>query len=256
MVELSLAALAIPAFIAGLLTFLAPCTLPLVPAYLAFISGTSLESLKDPTKARGVRLKIFLNGLFFVLGFSAVFIILGTLVAFVSSIALAPYRIWLARIGGVFVIAFGLFMLNILKIPALMQEKQFKTPAVFKQGNPLNSLLLGSAFAFGWTPCVGPILGSILLLASTTTTTFQGAALLAIFSAGLAIPFLIIALAIGWAANYLNRISGLLKVVSYIGGVFLILLGILLLTDNMTLLITYGYKIFQFIDYERILDYL
>lgn len=256
MIELSIAALAVPAFIAGVLTFLAPCTLPLVPAYLGFISGVSLEDLKDPIKRKGARLKIFLNGLFFVLGFSVIFIIFGTIIAFVGSVALAPYRLWLARIGGIFVMIFGLFMLGVFKIPFLSRETRFNLPPVFKRGNPAGSFLVGSAFAVGWTPCVGPILASILLLASTSQTAFQGAVLLAIFSAGLALPFLAVALVTGSAAAYLERATKYLNIVSIIGGLFLIGLGLLLFTDRMTLLISYGYRIFRFIEYERLLDYL
>lgn len=248
--------LIIPAFIAGILTFLAPCTLPLVPGYLGFISGASLEDLKDPEKSKKTRWKIFLNGLFFMAGFSAVFIIMGTLVGFVGARFLVPYRVWLGRIGGVFVIIFGLFMLNVLKIPFLTREKQFKAPVLFERGKPINSFILGSAFAFGWTPCVGPILGSILLLASTSTTAFQGAVMLTVFSLGLAVPFLLIALGIGSASRYIQNISKYLNVVSIVGGIFLIFLGILLVSGNIGLLIAYGYKIFRFIEYDRLLDFL
>lgn len=247
--------LAIPAFIAGVLTFLAPCTLPLVPGYLGFISGASLEDLKDPEKAKGARWKIFLNGVFFVVGFSLVFIVLGTLAGFAGR-ALVPYRIWLTRIGGIFVILFGLLMLNVLKLPFFQSGRQFRVFSVFKRGNPSNSLILGSAFGFGWTPCVGPILGSILLLASTSATALQGAIMLSIFSLGLAVPFLLIAIGIGSASRRIEKFSKYLNVVSIIGGVFLILLGILLLTNNIGLLISYGFRIFQFIEYERLLDYL
>lgn len=248
--------LIIPTFIAGVLTFLAPCTLPLVPGYLGFISGSSLEDLKNPEKAKKARWKIFLNGFFFMLGFSAVFIIMGTLVGFIGAGLLAPYRLWLGRIGGIFVILFGLFMLNVLKIPFLMQEKQLKAPSLLKPGKLTNSFVLGSTFAFGWTPCVGPILGSVLLLASTSTTALQGGLMLTVFSAGLAIPFLLIALGIGSASRYIQNISKYLNAVSVIGGIFLIFLGILLLTGNIGLLISYGYRLFQFINYDRLLDYL
>lgn len=248
--------LIISAFIAGIFTFLAPCTLPLVPGYLGFISGASLDDLKDPEKAKSARWKIFLNGLFFMLGFSAVFIIMGTLVGFIGATFLAPYRLWLGRIGGIFVILFGLFMLNVLKIPFLMQEKQLKAPTLFKRGRPTNSFILGSAFAFGWTPCVGPILGSVLLLASTSTTALQGAFMLTVFSAGLAVPFLLIAIGIGSASRHVQNISKYLNVISIIGGIFLILLGTLLVMGKIGLLIAYGYKIFQFINYDRLLDYL
>lgn len=248
--------LIIPSFIAGILTFLAPCTLPLVPGYLGFISGTSLEDLKDPTKSSSVRRKIFINGLFFIIGFSAVFIIMGTLVGFVGGSLLAPYRLWLSRIGGIFVVLFGLFMLNVLKLPFLQREFQIKTPALLGRGRTANSFILGSAFAFGWTPCVGPILGSILLLASTSATALQGALLLSVFSLGLAVPFLVIAAGIGSASRYVNNLSRWLNVIFIIGGIFLIFLGILLLTGNIGLLISYGYRLFQFIDYDKLLDYL
>lgn len=248
--------LLIPAFIAGVLTFIAPCTLPLVPGYLGFISGASLDDLKDPEKAKKARWKIFLNGFFFMLGFSTVFIVMGTLVGFIGASLLVPYRLWLGRIGGVFVILFGLFMLNVLKLPFLAREKQLGAPALLKRGKPINSFILGSAFAFGWTPCVGPILGSILLLASTTATALQGALMLAVFSLGLAVPFLLIAIGIGLASRYIQNISKYLNFVSVIGGVFLIFLGVLLITQNMGFLISYGYRIFQFIDYDRLLNYL
>lgn len=248
--------LIVPAFIAGILTFLAPCTLPLVPGYLGFISGSSLEDLKDPEKSKKARWKIFLNGFFFMLGFSAVFIIMGTLVGFVGATLLAPYRLLLGRIGGVFVIIFGLFMLSALKIPFLMKEKQLKAPALFKQGKPANSFILGSAFAFGWTPCVGPILGSVLLLASTSTTALQGGLMLTVFSAGLAVPFLLIAAGIGSASAYITKLSKYLNIISIIGGIFLIFLGILLFTNKLGIWIAYFYQFFGFINYESLLDYL
>ena len=248
--------LIIPAFIAGILTFLAPCTFPLVPGYLGFISGASLDDLKDPEKSKKARWKIFLNGFFFIIGFSAVFIALGTLAGFVGGITIAHYRLWLARIGGVFVVIFGFFMLNIIKISAFNKERQFKLPPFFERGRPVSSFILGSAFGFGWTPCVGPILGSVLLLASTSATAFQGAILLSVFSAGLAAPFLLIAIGIGSASKYIARISRYLQWISVIGGIFLIFLGILLITGKISFLIQYGFFILRFINYDRILDYL
>lgn len=247
--------LIIPAFIAGVLTFLAPCTLPLVPGYLGFISGVSTQDLQDPSKAKLARRKIFLNGVLYVLGFSLVFIILGSLFGLGGS-ALIQYRVWLARIGGIFVIFFGFFMMGVLKLPLLNVEKRVGSIKALKPGNPVSSLVFGAAFAFGWTPCVGPILGSILTLAASSATVGQGAFLLAIFSLGLAVPFLVIAASIGSASAYLAKINKYLNIISVIGGVFLVFIGILLLTNKLGVWISYFYQVFNFINYESLLDYL
>lgn len=247
--------LVIPAFIAGILTFLAPCTLPLVPAYLGFISGVSTEDLQNPATARQAKRKIFLNGLFFILGFSVIFIILGSIAGFFGQLLFGS-RIWLSRIGGIFVIFFGLFMLNIVKIPILSQDIQIKTPPLFQRGKATNSFILGATFGLGWTPCVGPILGSILTLAAASTTVFQGALLLAIFSLGLAVPFLVIAAGFGSASAHIARLGKFLSAISIIGGLFLIFLGILLFTGKLGVWIAYFYQWFNFINYDRLLDYL
>lgn len=245
----------ISAFVAGLLTFLAPCTLPLVPGYLGFISGASAADVAQPEKAKAVRRRVVANGLFFVLGFSAVFILFGTLAGFLGQ-TLAPFRVWFSRVGGVLVILFGLFMLGAFRLPFLQAERRMRLPSFLAVGRPTSSFVIGSSFGFGWTPCVGPVLGSILLLASTSRTALQGAVLLAIFSFGLAIPFLLVAFGFSRATSYINRLAGYLKAVSVIGGVFLIALGLLLLTDNFSLLIQYGYGFFDFFNYERLLEYL
>lgn len=245
----------ISAFVAGLFMFLAPCTLPLVPAYLGFISGVSADDFKDPAKANFARRKIIINGIFFVIGFSLIFILFGTLAGLVGQ-GLVPYRIWLTRVSGVLVIIFGLFMLGAFKISFLQSDKRIRIPSFLKVGKPTSSLAIGSAFAFGWTPCVGPVLGSILLLASTSTNALQGALLLTVFSAGLAIPFLLVAFGFSHATKYIEKISKYLKWMSIIGGIFLIILGFLLVTNNFSILIQYGYQLFGFINYEAILDYL
>ncbi|MBI3684832.1 sulfite exporter TauE/SafE family protein [Candidatus Azambacteria bacterium] len=247
--------LIIPAFIAGVLTFLAPCTLPLVPGYLGFISGVSINDLEDPQKSASARRKIFLNGLLFVVGFSFIFILLGSLFGLGGS-ALVHYRIWLSRIGGIFVILFGLFMIGVLRLPFLNVEKNIRAIMALKPGNPASSLIFGATFAFGWTPCVGPILGSILTLAAASATVGQGAFLLSIFSFGLAAPFLLIAAGIGSASSYITKLSGYLTVVSVIGGIFLIFLGTLLLTNKFGVWIAYFYQWFSFINYDSLLYYL
>jgi cytochrome c-type biogenesis protein len=228
--------LLIPAFIAGILTFLAPCTLPLVPGYLSFISGSSMADLQDPAKQKKAKIKIFFNGFFFILGFSAVFVILGTL-AGVAGAAFAPYRLWLAAAGGVLVIVFGLFMMGALQLSFLTVERQFRVPPIFGRGRPLNSLVLGSAFGFGWTPCVGPILGSVLLLASSSTTALQGAVMLSVFSIGLAIPFLLVAAGVGSASKHIARYFEIMMKYRVI---ILVIFGAILGTLLHPLLVTPG----------------
>lgn len=238
--------LIIPAFVAGLITFLAPCTLPLVPGYLGYISGTSLDA------PRG---KMLRAGLFFVLGFSAVFILLGSL-AGLGGQFLLPYRVYLSRIGGALVLLLGLALLGIFKLPILNKTAHFRVSERLRGGSPRGAFLFGAAFGFGWTPCVGPILGSILLLATTTATVFQGALLLAVFSAGLAVPFLLVAAAASRAMRLIRGFSRFLPVVEKIGGALLVLLGFLMITDRFALWLVWMYRVFDFINYDRLLDYL
>lgn len=248
--------LIIPAFIAGLLTFLAPCTLPLVPGYLGFISGVNLADLGDPAKAHLVRRKIFYNGLLYVIGFSAVFVLLGSLFGLGGSVFI-KYREVLGRIGGIFVILFGLYMLNIFSLPVfnfLNREKRLNLNFL-KPGRPASSFAFGAAFAFGWTPCVGPVLGSILFLASASGTVAQGAFLLAVFSLGLAVPFLLIAAGIGSASRYLGKIIKYLRFVSIIGGAFLVYLGYLLFTDQFGVWLGKVYEFFDFLNYDKLLNF-
>lgn len=251
-------ALLIPAYIAGLLTFLAPCTLPLVPAYLSFISGVSLSDGVDSSQRAGVRKKIFINGLLYVLGFSAIFIFFGVLFG-LGGAALAKYRFFLQRIGGIVVIFFGLYMLKVIHIPGLnflASEKHFPLAKVLKPGKPLNSFLFGAAFAFGWTPCVGPVLGSILTLAAASATVGKGALLLTVFSAGLATPFLLVAAGIGRANTHIQRIEKYLNVLSVIGGILLVVLGFLLLTNAIGSWVGFFYQFFRGVNYDRLLEYL
>ena len=164
MLDVSTVSLIIPALIAGILTFLAPCTLPLVPGYLGFISGASLEDLKDPKKAKVARWKIFSNAILYVFGFSSVFIILGSLFG-LGGVSLAAYRLWLSRIGGIFVIIFGLFMLDVFKFQGFNFLEKLGSSRILKSlkpGTPSSSFIFGATFAFGWTPCVGRYWGQSL----------------------------------------------------------------------------------------------
>ncbi len=247
--------LIIPSFIAGIFTFLAPCTFPLVPGYLGFISGVSTQDLQDPLKATLARRKIFVNGVLFVVGFSVVFILLGSLFGLGGSVFIR-YRYIFSRIGGIFIILFGFFMVGMLRLPFLDIEKHIHGMHFLKPGHPASSLIFGATFAFGWTPCVGPILGSILTLAAASATVGQGAFLLFIFSLGLAVPFLIIAVGIGSASKYIVRLNKYFSVISMISGLFLIFLGVLLLTDHVSTWAIAFYQWFKIINYNRLIDYL
>lgn len=257
---LETAPLIIPAFIAGVLTFLAPCTLPLVPAYLGFISGASAKDMQNPKLAAVVRHRALRNGISYVVGFSIVFITLGLLFG-MGGAALAMYQDVLEKIGGVFILIFGLYLIGALdRIPVvhkfLTTEKRFHFGTTLKPGTAPSSFILGATFAFGWTPCVGPILGSILFLASSTATAWQGAFLLSVFSLGLAIPFLLIAWGVGHATQTIKQLSEILPYISFIGGALLILLGALLLTDQLGIWLSWTYQFFEVFQYERLLDYL
>lgn len=248
----------VPVFVAGILTFLAPCTLPLVPGYLGFISGVSLDNLKGMDTAKRTRLKILLNGFLYVLGFGVVFVLMGSLFALGGTL-LSSYRFVLARIGGVFVIIFGLSMTGVFRFSFLRfleTERHFSLIKYLKPGNPASSFLFGATFAFGWTPCIGPVLGSALTLAATSGTVFEGSFLLTIFALGLAVPFLIIAIGIGSASRHLERLTPYLGAVSVVGGIFLVILGALLATNHFGLWVSSAYQIFRFINYDSLLNYL
>lgn len=242
-------------FIAGLLMFLAPCTLPLVPAYLAFISGVKGDDLKDAETKRDAQRLILKNGLTFILGFSVVFIAFGVLAGFLGG-QLGQFRVLLSQVGGIFIIIFGFMMLGVINITPLMKDHKMRLPSILTPGKPLSAFFIGSTFALGWTPCVGPVLASVLLLASTSTTAWEGGLLLAIFSLGLAVPFFVTALVYARATAVIESISGITKWISYVGGVFLILLGVLLLSGNFELTVEYGYRLFDVIGADAIFDYL
>ena len=229
------------AFLAGILMFLAPCTLPIVPGYLAFIAGG-----KD---------KVLRNALAFVVGFSVVFIVLGTFAGVIGAL-LGPWRSVVGQAAGALIILFGLTMLGVVRIPLLSSERHARIPKFLTIGRPESSFLMGTLFALGWSPCIGPILGTILLLASSSTTALGGALLLAVFSSGLALPFLLTALLIKQAGEFFTRWEKITAMLSYVGGVVLIGIGLLMLTNNMGLLTTFGYGLFDSWGYSTLLQYL
>lgn len=252
MIELPLL---VGAFVAGVLMFLAPCTLPIVPGYLAFIAGVPLRLLETPEGRRSARGQVMRNALAFVIGFSLIFILLGASAGFIGSF-LSEWRYVLSRAGGAIIILFGLVMLGVVSMPALTRERRFSLPRFLALGQLPSSALIGALFALGWSPCIGPILGTILLLASGTSTYYLGAALLGVFSLGLAIPFLLTAYLVGEASLLFAKLGGFIQGLSIVGGIALVVVGILMLTGNMVLLIGWGYALLDFIGYERLLNYL
>jgi cytochrome c-type biogenesis protein len=218
----------ITAFGAGLLSFISPCVLPIVPGYLSFISGVSLEELQDK-KSAAVR-RVFLNSLFFVLGFSVVFIALGASATFVSRF-LTDYMPIISKVAGALIILLGLHFVGLFKIRWLNYEKRFHMGS--KQLGIVGSFFVGFAFAFGWTPCIGPILAGILAIAATEETVTRGIILLAFYSAGLAVPFLITALAFNSFLTVSGKIKKHFRIVEIVGGVFLIVIGFLIFTNSL-----------------------
>jgi cytochrome c-type biogenesis protein len=233
--------LAPAAFLAGVLMFLAPCTLPIVPGYLAFIAGG---------EGRVVR-----NAIFFVLGFAVVFIVLGSFAGLIGSFIL-PWKNVISRVAGVIIILFGLTMLGVLRLPMLSSEAHIKLPKFLSLGHPQSSFLVGALFALGWSPCIGPILGTVLLVASTSLTVVQGAILLAVFSFGLGIPFILSAMLLNKAGEMFAKWGRATVVLSKIGGVILICIGVLMVLGDMGLLITWGYGLFDSWGYSKLLNYL
>ena len=218
------------AFSAGLLSFVSPCVLPLVPVYLASLYGPEIF---EPAAKRN-RIPIFLHSLSFVVGFSIVFIILGVSAGLVG-FALGSYLEIIRKIAGSLLIAFGLFMFVALKIPWLNYEKRLAPSRSIATGY-LRSLVTGAIFSLAWTPCVGPILGGILTLAWASETAWHGGYLLAVYSLGLGLPFLIMGAAFDSVAPLLKRISRFSRIIQLISGVLLIAVGILILTNRLMLL--------------------
>lgn len=217
------------AALAGVLSFLSPCVLPLVPSYLSFVTGMTLDDLQEGEDQR----LVLLHSALFVVGFSAVFILLGATASFLGQFFRA-YEIWVARVGGVLIILLGLHLLGVFRITALLREKRMHLAE--KPAGKLGTLAVGAAFGAGWTPCIGPVLGSILTLASASETVWSGVGLLFAYSFGLAIPFLLAALALDRFLNAFLRFRRFIPIVEKTSGALLILLGVLLLTGTFTIL--------------------
>jgi len=218
------------AFTAGLLSFLSPCVLPLIPSYVTFITGLSLD---DVQKARRAALT---HSVLFILGFTLIFLALGATATALGQLV-HNQRDWISRIGGVLIIVFGLYMLGVFNISLFSQER--RVHIANKPVGYLGTLLVGIAFGAGWTPCIGPILGSILTYAASAADLSRGLWLLLAYSMGLAVPFLLSAIAVERFLDFFTRMKRQMIWISRTSGVLMIAVGILMVTNYFTILATY-----------------
>jgi len=220
----------IGALTAGLLSFLSPCVLPIIPSYISFITGISFEEFKEETDRKRVLFLTVSNSLLFIFGFSVVSIALGA-----SSSALGQlfinFQDWIRIIGGILMIFFGLFFLGLFQIPFLIKEKRVHFTG--KPAGYLGSILVGMAFAAAWTPCIGPILGTILVYAGTRGSFVLGVKLLTMYSLGFAIPFLFASMAFNTFLSYSMKIRKYMRYVMLVSGMLIVIFGLLLLTDKI-----------------------
>jgi len=217
------------AFVAGLLSFFSPCVLPLIPAYFTFITGFSIEELTEEYNSE-IRKKVFLSTVLFVLGFSLVFILMGASASYLGGL-MYTYKKLIRIIGGILIIILGVHLTGLIRIPGLDFEKRIileKKPLHF-----LGTLIIGMAFGAGWSPCIGPLLGSILIIAGSQETVWQGVILLGIYSTGLAIPFIIISIFINFLLIFIKKASKVLKYVNVVAGVVLIVVGLILVSNKL-----------------------
>lgn len=215
------------AFAAGLLSFLSPCVLPLIPSYVGFLTGLTVEEMQ---RRRGVAV---LHAVWFVAGFSFIFMALGASASALGNLLLR-YQVWLGRVGGVLVLLFGLYLLGVLRPAFLMRERKIELAS--KPIGYVGSALVGMTFGAAWTPCIGPILGGILTLAAARGSVWQGTLLLGVYALGLAVPFLLTAFALDRFLAWFQRFRPYIVWVDRVAGALLVLLGVLLITDRFTLL--------------------
>lgn len=220
------------AFLAGLLSFLSPCILPLIPAYFTFITGMSIDRMTQDDD-RAVRRKLILSTLSYVLGFSLVFVIMGAAISVLGH-QLSEYRDMIRTVGGFVVVVFGVHLAGIVRIPGLDFEKRMHV-----QKKPLHffgTFLVGMAFGAGWSPCIGPMLGTILAIAAQEGSVPYGMALLSVYSIGLALPFMVLSLFINYMLAFIRKATQAIRYVTVMSGIFLIVIGLALLFDKMNML--------------------
>ena len=224
------------AFAAGFLSFISPCVLPLIPGYISFVSGVSVDEMRSDAPPAASRLQVFFTSLAFVIGFSLVFIALGASATAVGKFMFSKLPL-LSKLAGVVLIVFGLHTMGVFRLAFLDTEKRVHQQR--KPAGPLGAMLVGVAFAFGWTPCIGPILGGILAIAGSKNTVWEGVVLLAVYSLGLGIPFLITSLAINQFFGAAKRIRKYYHAIELTSGALLIAIGVLIITGQLTIIVRY-----------------
>ncbi len=235
------------AFTGGVLSFLSPCVLPLVPPYLSYIAGVKLEDLTASgdadaaERARAAQRRVIIAAVLFVLGFSSVFVAMGASATALGQL-LRSYIHILSQVAGIIIIIMGLHFLGVFRISFLLMEKRLNVNA--KPATAIGAYVMGLAFALGWTPCIGPVLAAILPIAASEESVAKGALLLAVYSAGLGVPFLIAAFAIDGFLDFMKRMRKYMGIVEKVMGAFLIITGLLFLTNNMQLISNWMLEMF------------
>ncbi len=233
------------AFVAGMLSFLSPCVLPLIPSYVSYLGGISFEELTAENNPRDIKKIIIFNSLMFMLGFTVVFIAMGTTITLLGQYFVAYQGIF-RKVGAVIIIFFGLHIIGLVNVKVLQRDKRFR----FFHDKPLGfvgSFGVGIGFAAGWTPCIGPILASILFVAGTSDTLGKGILLLVVYSLGLAVPFFLTSLGINTFLKYFDRFKKHMRAVSVLSGVFLIAMGLLIYTNYFAIFTGYLNTWFPFL---------
>jgi len=221
------------AFAAGFLSFVSPCVLPLIPGYISFVSGVSVEEMRADIAPATSRLQVFVTSLAFVIGFSLVFVALGASATAIGKFLFAKLPLF-SKIAGAVLIVFGLHTMGVFRLAFLDTEKRVHSQR--KPAGPLGAVLVGIAFAFGWTPCIGPILGGILAIAGSKNSVGEGVVLLAVYSLGLGIPFLLTSLAINQFFGAAKRIRRYYHAIELTSGALLIVIGVLILSGQLTII--------------------
>jgi len=220
------------ALAAGLISFFSPCILPLIPAYFTFITGMSLDELTG-VQSRRIRLRVIGATLSYVLGFSLVFVLMGASASFIGK-AVFTYRDTIRIVGGILIILLGIHMTGLIRFRPLEFERRLEVRS--KPLHFLGTFFVGMAFGAGWSPCIGPLLGSILIVAGNQETVAEGIGLLSVYAAGLAIPFLLLSIFVNSILSFIKKASWSIKYINIIAGGLLLILGLLLVTDKLTLI--------------------